>query len=45
MRTWPNLLKTLPLSAVHRTRLAEYIQTNPSVASWRKRHPEAEWFA
>ncbi|CAN7453856.1 type II toxin-antitoxin system HipA family toxin [Variovorax sp. LjRoot290] len=44
MKTWPSLLKALPLSAAHRTRLAEYIQTNPSVASWRKRHPDAEWF-
>jgi serine/threonine-protein kinase HipA len=45
MRTWPGLLKTLPLSETHRSRLAQYIQGNASVASWRKRHPDAEWFA
>lgn len=44
MRTWPGLLKTLPLSTAHRERLAEYIQASASAVSWRKRHPDAEWF-
>ncbi|HYP72160.1 MAG TPA: HipA domain-containing protein, partial [Variovorax sp.] len=44
MRTWPGLMKTLPLTTVHRSRLAEHIEANASVAAWRRRHPEAEWF-
>jgi serine/threonine-protein kinase HipA len=44
MRTWPGLLQALPLTPTHRARLAEHIQTNASVASWRKRHPDARWF-
>lgn len=44
MRTWPGLLKTLPLTPAHRSRLAEHIESNASVASWRKRHPDAERF-
>ncbi|MDM0020144.1 type II toxin-antitoxin system HipA family toxin [Variovorax saccharolyticus] len=44
MRSWPGLLKTLPLSPAHRARLAAYIESNASVSSWRKRHPGAEWF-
>ena len=44
MRTWPALLKTLPLSPTQRARLAEHIESNASVVSWRRRHPEAAWF-
>ncbi len=44
MRSWPALLKELPLSDSHRTRLAQYIQRNSDVTSWRKRHPDAAWF-
>lgn len=44
MASWPGLLKALPLTAAHRTRLAEHIQSNASAAAWRKRHPDAPWF-
>jgi serine/threonine-protein kinase HipA len=44
MKSWPALLKELPLSAPHRARLGQYIQRNADVLSWRKRHPDAAWF-
>ncbi|MDM0107124.1 type II toxin-antitoxin system HipA family toxin [Variovorax sp. J22R24] len=44
MKNWPGLLKALPLAPVHRARLAEHIESNASVVSWRKRHRDAAWF-
>ncbi|MDL9997623.1 type II toxin-antitoxin system HipA family toxin [Variovorax sp. J22P240] len=44
MRTWPVLSKELPLTPAHRARLAEHIESNASVVSWRRRHPDAVWF-
>jgi serine/threonine-protein kinase HipA len=44
MRTWPGLLKVLPLPDHHRARLAQYIGRNADVQSWRRRHPDAPWF-
>ncbi|RZJ00564.1 MAG: type II toxin-antitoxin system HipA family toxin, partial [Haliea sp.] len=44
MKTWPVLIRELPLSDHHRARLAAYIQSNADVVSWRKRHPDVPWF-
>jgi serine/threonine-protein kinase HipA len=44
MRTWPGLLKVLPLPDHHRARLGQYIGRNADVQSWRRRHPDAPWF-
>lgn len=44
MRSWPGLLRTLPLSAAHRARLVEHIQADASVVAWRRRHPDADGF-
>lgn len=41
MRAWPALLPTLPLTDEQRTRLAAFIEADPSVAAWRRRHPKA----
>lgn len=44
MRSWPTLIRELPLSDPHRTQLGRYIQGHADVLSWRKRHPDAPWF-
>lgn len=41
MRAWPALLPTLPLTHEQRARLVAFIEADPSVAAWRRRHPRA----
>ncbi|MFL9879734.1 type II toxin-antitoxin system HipA family toxin [Herbaspirillum rhizosphaerae] len=37
MQSWPELLRTLPLTDVQRTRIKAHLDTNPSVIAWQRR--------
>lgn len=41
MRAWPALLPKLPLTDEQRGRLVAFIEADPSIAAWRRRHPKA----
>ncbi len=37
MQSWPDLLQSLPLTAVQKTRISEHMACNPSVVAWQRR--------